>query len=264
VQAAFTTPEVRELGELAGAEVCARPEEVALDPLSRAQLAASDDRALAKKVEILEEFAHRPHSGKPKLLTLRFLVSPVELLADAAGGVRGMRLAHNRLEDDGRGGARAVPTGRTEELPVDLVFRSVGYRGVALAGLPFDDRAGIVPNAQGRVLRDGRPLAGIYVTGWIKRGPSGVIGTNKPCAVETVDALVADVERGVMLHPDAPDPAAADALVRARQPDCVTYPDWLRVDQQEIARGQAEGRPRVKYLTAEEMLGALAGKSGGG
>jgi ferredoxin--NADP+ reductase len=260
VQAAFTTPEVRELGELAGADVSVPPEDVALDPLSRAHLAASDDRALAKKVEILAEFARRPRGAKPKLLTLRFLTSPLALLGDASGGVRGMRLVRNRLEDDGRGGARAVATERTEELPVDLVFRSVGYRGVALPGLPFDERRGIVPNEQGRVLRDGRPLPGIYVTGWIKRGPSGVIGTNKPCAVETVEALLADVGRGVMLRPEGPDPALAEALVRSRQPDCVTYPDWLRLDEQEVAHGKAAGRPRVKYTSVAEMLGVLAGK----
>ncbi len=260
VQAAFTTPEVRELGELAGADVTVSPEEVALDPLSRAHLAAAADRALAKKVEILEEFSRRPRGTAPKLLTLRFLLSPVALLGDAAGGVSGLRLVRNRLEDDGRGGARAVATEHTEELPVDLVFRSVGYRGIALPGLPFDEPRGIVPNEQGRVVRDGQPLPGMYVTGWIKRGPSGVIGTNKPCAVETVEALLADVERGVMLEPDRPDPALAEMLVRSRQPDCVTYPDWLRVDEQEVARGKAARRPRVKCTSVEEMLGVLAGK----
>jgi ferredoxin--NADP+ reductase len=258
VQAAFTTPEVRELGELAGADVRTLPDEVALDSLSQAQLAASDDRALAKKVEILEEFSRRPQTGKSKLLTLRFLVSPVELVADAAGGVRAIRLGRNRLEDNGRGGARAVATGQTEEVPADLVFRSVGYRGVPLAGLPFDERAGVVPNAEGRVLDAGKPRPGIYVAGWIKRGPSGVIGTNKPCAVETVEALLADVMRGVTLHPEDPDPATVETLVRARQPDCVTYPDWLRLDEREVARGKAQGRPRIKYTAVEEMLGALA------
>jgi ferredoxin--NADP+ reductase len=222
VQAAFTTPEVRELGELAGADVQVPPEDVVLDPLSQARLAASDDRALHKKVEILGEYARRPRSGKPKLLTLRFLVSPVELLDDGSGGVAGMRLVRNRLEDNGRGGTRAVATERVEQLPVDLVFRSVGYRGVALPGLPFDERTGTVPNDRGRVLRDGRPLPGIYVTGWIKRGPSGVIGTNKPCAAETVELLLEDVARGAVLHPEAPAAAAAEALIRARQPAVVT------------------------------------------
>jgi ferredoxin--NADP+ reductase len=260
VQAAFTTPEVRELGELDGADVRVPPEDVALDPLSRAQLAASDDRALHKKVEILGEYARRPPGGKSKLLTLRFLVSPVELLDDGSGGVGGMRLVRNRLEDDGRGGARAVATGRVEELPVDLVFRSVGYRGVAVPGLPFDERTGTVPNDRGRVLRDGHPLPGVYVTGWIKRGPSGVIGTNKPCAAETVELMLEDVGRGAMLHPEAVDPAAAEALIRARQPAVVTYRDWLRVDALEVARGKAEGRPRVKFTAIDDMLGVVAGK----
>jgi ferredoxin/flavodoxin---NADP+ reductase len=117
-----------------------------------------------------------------------------------------------------------------------------------------------VPSEKGRVLRDGRPLPGIYVAGWIKRGPSGVIGTNKPCAAETVAAMLEDVAHGVMLHPEAADPIAAETLIRSRQPAVVTYPDWLRLDEQEVARGKAEGRPRVKYTTLDEMLGALTGK----
>jgi len=258
VQAAFTTPEVRELGELEGADVIVPPEDVALDPLSQAALAAADDRAIEKKVEVLREYSTRRRSGKPRALTLRFLVSPVEILADDAGGVRALRLVRNRLEDDGRGGARAVATDRTEELPVDLVFRSVGYRGMPIPGLPFDERAGTVPHDRGRVLSGGAPLPGVYVSGWIKRGPSGVIGTNKPDAAETVESILADAAAGRLPTPSSPEADAVERLVRSRQPQAVGYDDWLRIDAAEVARGAACGRPRVKCTTVEEYLDAAA------
>jgi ferredoxin--NADP+ reductase len=257
VQAAFTTPEVRELGELPGADVRVPPDEAALDPLSQAELARADDRALAKKIEVLQEFSRRPRQGKPRLLTLRFLVSPVELLDDGHGAVGGMRIVRNRLEDDGKGGLRAVATDRFEELPAELVFRSVGYRGIPIPGLPFDPRAGVVPNDGGRVLRDGLPDPGLYVSGWIKRGPTGVIGTNKPDGAETADRIAADWAAGTLPRPDNPDPAAAEAMVRARRPAVITYPDWCRLDELETSRGKAGGRPRVKFCSVEEMLESL-------
>jgi ferredoxin/flavodoxin---NADP+ reductase len=256
VQAAFTTPEVRELGELEGADVVVPPEDVVLDPLSRAALAAADDRALEKKVEILQDYSARQRTGKPRTLTLRFLLSPVEILADDAGGVRAMRLVRNRLEDDGRGGARAAATGQIEELPVDLVFRSVGYRGMAIPGLPFDERSGTVPHERGRVMAGGAPLPGVYVSGWIKRGPSGVIGTNKPDAAETVETILADAAAGLLPEPAESDPEAVEPMVRSRQPHVVVYDDWSRIDAAEVARGAACGRPRVKCTTVEEYLAA--------
>jgi len=259
VQAAFTTPEVRELGELEGADVVVPPRDVALDPLSEAALAAAEDRALEKKVAVLQGYATRPRSGKPKTLTLRFLVSPVEVLDDGAGGVRGLRLVHNRLEDDGKDGLRAVATDEFEELPVDLVFRSVGYRGVPLPGVPFDDRRGTVPNDQGRVQDNGKIVPGLYVSGWIKRGPSGVIGTNKPDAAETVESLLADADAGVLPTPSVTDGAAIEALLRERRPTMVVYDDWVRIDAAETTRGEPCGRPRVKCTTVEEFLAAARG-----
>jgi ferredoxin--NADP+ reductase len=258
VQAAFTTPEVRELGELAGADVWVPPEDVDLDPASRAELAAAEDRALEKKVEVLTSYATRPGSPKPRRLILRFLLSPTELLSDGEGRVRAMRVVRNQLTSDGRGGLRAVPTDRTEELPVGLVFRSVGYRGVPIPDLPFDEGSGTVPHEHGRVLEGGRPLRGVYVTGWIKRGPSGVIGTNKPDAAETVQSILADAESGAVLLPSSPEPEAAEAMVRACQPLVVSYGDWLQIDAAELAAGEAAGRPRIKFTTVDEMLAACA------
>jgi ferredoxin/flavodoxin---NADP+ reductase len=252
-QAAFTTPEARELGELEGADVRARPEEVALDPLSRAEVARADDRALRRKIEVLQGFAARRPEGRPRILTLRFLVSPVELCGDDRGRVRGMRLVRNRLEAAPDGQLKAVPTDVFEELPVEMVFRSVGYRGVPLADVPFDEKRGIIPNAAGRVLSpaNGQPLAGLYVAGWIKRGPSGVIGTNKPDAAETADAIAEDLRSGVAPRPAVDDPAVIEALLRERQPCLITYDDWIEIAALESARGKANGRPRVKLTEAE-------------
>jgi ferredoxin--NADP+ reductase len=254
-QAAFTTPEARELGELSGADVDAPAAEVALDPLSREQLARSDDRALKKKVEVLQGFATRAREGKRKLLSIRFLVSPVELLGDSLGRVRGMRLVRNALVADGGGALKAVPTGTFEELPVGLVFRSVGYRGVPLAGVPFDEKSGTIPNLRGRVLHPdtGHPTPGLYVAGWIKRGPSGVIGTNKPDAAETAEALLEDLASGALPHPREPGPEAIERLLRERQPCLITFQDWKALDRIESERGMESGRPRVKMAEAEIM-----------
>ena len=262
-QAAFTNPEVKEIGEMADADVIVHPEEVELDPLSRAELDAASDRALRKKVEILQGYAARTPEGKRRRLHVRFLVSPVELLGDERGHVRSMRLARNRLVESSSGSLSAEPTGQFEELEVGLVFRSVGYRGVALPDLPFDERRGIVPNDKGRVLdpQSQKPVTGVYVTGWIKRGPSGVIGTNKPDAAETVTSMLSDVAASAHWHPREPDPRAAEVLVRARQPLAVTYADWRRLDALECSAGQACGRPRLKFTSIEEMLAAL-GRSG--
>jgi ferredoxin--NADP+ reductase len=258
-QAAFTNPEIRELGELPGADVTARADEVEPDPLSRAELERSGDRGTLKKVEILREYARRVPAGKPRTLTIRFLVSPVALLADESGGIAGVRLVHNELSATAAGTLQARPTDRFEELPAGLVFRSVGYRGVPIPGVPFHDAWGVILNDKGRVLEpeSREPRAGEYVAGWIKRGPTGVIGTNKPDAAETVACMVEDAGRGRLLAPAEPDAAAVLALVRQRQPQWISWADWQRLDALETDRGRATGRPRVKFTRVQEMLAAL-------
>jgi ferredoxin/flavodoxin---NADP+ reductase len=258
-QAAFTNPEIRELGELPDADITADPAEVELDPLSRAAVERSQDRPTLKKVEILREYARRPVSGKSKRLVLRFLVSPVELIGDDAGRVAAMRLVRNELSATSTGALQPRATDRFEEIPVGLVFRSVGYRGVPLAGVPFNESWGVILNDKGRVLDPGtkQPLVGEYTAGWIKRGPTGVIGTNKPDAAETVECMFEDLAGGAVLEPAHPEAAAADALVRQRQPSFVSYADWLKLDAIEVAQGRAQGRPRVKLTSVEEMLAAL-------
>ena len=264
-QAAFTNPEIKELGELEAADIVVRPEEVELDPLSRDALDKSGDRASAKKVEILQAYARRPPGGKPRRLLVRFLVSPVAVLDNDAGAVGGIRLVRNRLVASAIGAIQAQPTEDVEDLPVGLVFRSVGYRGVPLPGVPFDDKWGVVLNEKGGVLDPDtkQPLPGEYTAGWIKRGPSGVIGTNKPDAAETVAGMLEDTAAGQTLEPPQPDPVAAERLVRQRQPSYISYADWLRLNELEVARGRAQGRPRVKFTRLDEMLAALGNRSRG-
>ena len=258
-QAAFTNPEVRELGELADADITAIPQEVELDPLSRAAVERSQDRATLKKVEMLREYARRAPTGKSRRLVLRFLVSPVELISDGAGRVAAMRLVRNELYATSTGALQPRATDRFEELPAGLVFRSVGYRGVPLPGVPFNESWGVILNDKGRVLDPDtkQPVVGTYAAGWIKRGPTGVIGTNKPDAAETVECMFEDLARGAVLEPTRPEAAAAEALVRQRRPNYVSYTDWLKLNEIEVARGRAQGRPRVKFTSVEEMLAAL-------
>jgi ferredoxin/flavodoxin---NADP+ reductase len=258
-QAAFTNPEIKELGELEAADIVVRPGEVELDAVSREALEKSSDRASIKKVEILQSYAQRPVSGKPRQLIVRFLVSPVAVLDNEAGAVGGLRLVRNRLVASAIGAIQAQPTDQVEELAAGLVFRSVGYRGVPLPGVPFDEKWGVVLNEKGRVLDPDtkHPLPGEYTAGWIKRGPTGVIGTNKPDASETVAGMLEDVAAGATLVPAEPEADAAERLVRQRQPHYVSYEDWLRLNELEVTRGRAQGRPRVKFTRVDEMLAAL-------
>ncbi len=255
-QTAFTNPEVRELGQLEGADTFALANEVVLDPVTKRLVQPSDDRDLRRKLEILDGFTSTRASGKPRALILRFLVSPTALLDDGSGGIGGMRIVRNRLMETG-GRVRAVATNITCDLPVDMVFRSVGYRGIALPDLPFDDRSGTVPHRQGRVVdATGAPVPGLYVSGWIKRGPSGVIGTNKPDGKETAEAMLEDSAQG-RKNTTATTPSAVEALVRSRQPEVVLYGDWQRLDRIECARGERMGRPRVKFTDTAAMIAAL-------
>ncbi len=256
-QAAFTNPEVKELGEMEDAEPVVIPEEVALDELSRAAIA--DDRTIQKKVEILQGYAGRALVGKANQIRLRFLVSPVELIGDEKGAVRQMKLVKNVLVAGEGGDIKAKATDQSELIDVGLVFRSVGYRGLPLPDVPFNDKSGTILNDHGRVLTQpgGAPLTGAYAAGWIKRGPSGVIGTNKPDSVETVNAMVQDARAGLTFTPANPTASAAYALITKRQPRFVTMQDWRKLDALELANGAAIGRPRVKFTRVEDMLAAL-------
>jgi ferredoxin--NADP+ reductase len=238
-QAAFTNPELLELGELAGADVIVDPADL--------EGAVPDDTNSERNLAVLREYAQRAPEGKPKRLVLRFLLSPVELSGD--GRVERIELVHNRLEPDDRGTLRAVPTGERETLDTGIVFRSVGYRGVPLPGVPFDENTGTIPNDRGRV------EPGLYVTGWIKRGPSGVIGTNKKDATETVELLLEDDAAGRLpsVGKTADD---VERLLDERGVRHVVYEGWSSIDRHERAAGEPHGRPRVKLSTWDELLAA--------
>ena len=259
-QAAFTNPELRELGELSDADVVVDAAE--LDRALAVEDPSIELSATARlNVEILRDYAQRAPAGKGRRIVLRFLLSPVELIADENHRLAAVDLVRNELVPGTGGGLRAQPTSEHETIPAGLVFRAIGYRGIPLPGVPFDERRGVIPNEGGRVTdhAGGDPLPGEYVVGWIKRGPSGVIGTNKKDAQETVDAILADVSSAGngaarLLAPSAPDPEALESVLRARQPDLVTYAGWTEIDRHERSLGEPAGRPRVKVTRIEEML----------
>ncbi|QDQ90268.1 ferredoxin [Rhodococcus sp. WB9] len=205
------------------------------------------------KAQVADELALRPAGSAPRRIVLRYLASPVEILGDDR--VRGIRLRRNEMvaDDDGRSGIR--PTEITDVLECGLVVRSVGYRGRPVPGLPFDIDHGIIPNHNGRVVdpSTGETRTGVYVTGWTKRGPSGVIGTNRRCSIETVTSLLDDHANGRLTAP-AHDRRSLLDLVRERRPESIDFEGWQAIDQFERTAGKREGRPRVKIVDIDGML----------
>src|ERR687897_288050 len=224
VQAAWTPVEVGELGELAGADIVVDPAELELDPASAAELEAAPP-TVKRNVEHLREYAGRTPAGKPRRIVLRFLASPVAILGDG----------------------RAVATDGRQTIPCGVVFRSVGYQGVGLPGVPFDERAGTIPNEGGRV------EPGLYAAGWIKRGPSGVIGTNKKDATETIALLLEDAHAGKL--PSRGD-GTLESLLAERGTEAVMYGGWEAIDRAEKAAGEPHGRPRMKFCNWDALLAA--------
>jgi ferredoxin--NADP+ reductase len=260
VQAAFTNPEIKELGEMEDADVIVDPAEVELDEASAAYLESDQaDKTTRVNVETLREFSQRTPEGKTQRIVLRFLASPLELKGD--GKVEKVVIGHNELVEEG-GTLRARDTGEREELECGLVLRSVGYTGIPIEGVPFDEQRGLILNEGGRVLdsHDAGHKVGHYTAGWIKRGPSGVIGTNKKDALETVQHLLADVGSQTLLNPESPEPSAVEELLAERGVRFISFEDWQAIDQAEVGRGEPHGRPRVKFVRVEEMLETLGEK----
>jgi ferredoxin--NADP+ reductase len=254
-QAAFTNPEILELGKMTEADCHIDPVDVELDPISEDFLASeAADITARKNVEILRELSGRGSEGKRRRIVLRFLASPIEINGD--GRVESVTIGRNELVADESGAIRARDTGERETIECGLVLRSVGYKGRGIEGVAFDDGRGVVPNVAGRVQGpDGAQIPGHYVAGWIKRGPSGVIGTNKRDAQETVNSLLEDLENG-RLDRDAADAAAVAEWLAERAPDHVTYSGWEAIDRVERERGEPQGRPRVKFTSVDEMVEA--------
>ena len=255
VQSAFSHPEIHELGEMAGASASTLPDEMQLDAASEREL-LSGTEDLKRRYQALKLLEGRQEPEKARRLAIRFCLSPVEILGDREGRVRALKVVRNALFVDEQGTVRSRPTGETEVIPCGLVFRSVGYKGVVLEGLPFDATAGVVPNERGRVIdpESGQQMAGVYVAGWIKRGPTGLIGANKSCARETIDALIDDLGAAKRFCPTAPHTDAVNQLLRERRIDYVTYDQWRRIDELEVARGKTVGRPRVKLTELDDFL----------
>jgi ferredoxin--NADP+ reductase len=255
-QAAFTNPELLELGEMLDAEVVVDPGDVELDEHSARSIESEGDLTARKNVEILTGYAERSPGGKRRRIILRFLVSPVAIIGE--NRVEAVELVHNEIGYDKAGVLRALATERRETLAAGIVLRSIGYRGVALPGVPFDERRATIPHEEGRVIDPATqaPIRGEYTVGWIKRGPSGVIGTNKKDAHETVDSLLADFDREALLEPADASPEAIEALLAGRRPDHVTYAGWQAIDRAERAAGEPHERPRVKLCTFDDLLGA--------
>jgi ferredoxin--NADP+ reductase len=260
-QAAFTNPELLELGEMTDADVYVDPRDMEVDPLSRAWLESEAASSTQRKnVEILTGYAGRAPAGKRRRIVLRFLVSPLELLGTER--VEGIRICRNELRDEGTG-LRACSTETIEELDCGIVFRSIGYRGTPVQGLPFDEAGGTIPHEAGRILDEqGAQLRGDYVVGWIKRGPTGIIGTNKRDAQETVDELFEDLDAGRLNEPADPGREALEELLAERAPEHVTYSGWEAIDAAEKAAGEPHGRPRVKLTRTEELLDAARDRVG--
>jgi ferredoxin/flavodoxin---NADP+ reductase len=243
LQAAWTNPELLEMGELERADLEVVGGE--LDELSMAALAEAD-KTRRRNVEIMQEYAARPRSGKPIIVRFRFLASPVELLGDENGHVRAVRIENNTIaaRDDGSLAARG--SGTFEEIPTQLVFRSIGYTGQPVGDVQFDERRGLIRNEDGRVTDvEGNHQVGEYVSGWIKRGPSGVIGTNKKDSQDTVTKILEDAAAGRLNQPVSDD---IEAMIEAHCEYAVTWEGWQAIDAIETAAGEASapGRPRVK------------------
>jgi ferredoxin--NADP+ reductase len=247
-QAAFTNPELRELGEMTGVDV-------QVDPAEVEGVVPEGEPTKVRNVEMLKGYAARPPGSAGRRISLKFLRSPLEILGEGEDGpVTGIRLAINRLED-----GRAVPTGDEEVIGCGLVLRSIGYRGRQIDDIPFDERRALIRNEGGRVCdEDGSPCSGEYAVGWIKRGPSGVIGTNKKDAADTVAKIVEDREVGRLggERPDAED--TADWLSSAA-PDAVTWEGWQAIDEHERSAGEPHGRPRVKLVRLTDLMAAGRG-----
>jgi ferredoxin--NADP+ reductase len=253
VQAAFTTPELLELGELKEATVVIDPQDLQLDEHSARWLETAD-KTRRKNVEVLRQLAGARQNGKRKRVVLRFLGSPVAILGeDRATAVE---LVRNELRQDDRGELRPGATGETETLEAGLVFRSIGYFGAQTDTVPFDADTGTIPNIAGRVVdrAGGQPARGEYVAGWIKRGPTGVIGTNKKDAQETVAAILDDLAARRLADPESDaGPPVGERFI--------DYAGWEAINEAELGAGASQNRPRVKLCSFAALLAAANGGS---
>jgi len=252
MQAKFTHLELRELGELEETDPVVSAGDLVLNAASQAELENKSNRANIKNFETLQKFAARPAPSKRRRCFFHFLKGPKEIKGD--GHVERLVLALNQLKGEPNN-QWAEETGETEELDCGLLFRSIGYRGIAMPGVPFNDKRGVFSNQGGRITEGDNIIPGMYTAGWIKRGPTGIIGTNRACAVETVEALREDLPKldgGAKLGHEG-----LRSLLNNRGVRMVSYPDWMKIDQAEVENGEPKGKPREKFTQISEMLAAM-------
>lgn len=255
-QAAFTYRELKELADRDDIDVIVDPADMRLDPHSLHDTQQAPDRGRDQVLDLLRELSERPSRGHDRRIIFRFLVSPVEIVGNER--VEGVEVVRNELYRGNNGALRARAIDEREVIPADIVFRAIGYQGVALPGVPFDPITATIPNDRGRVIEPltGQPRSGEYAAGWIKRGPNGIIGTNKPDAQETVEMLLEDV-RDQRLRREVLPAKVFERFLAERQGEVVSYADWQYLDERERAKGGELGRPRLKFARVENMLRAL-------
>lgn len=252
-QAKFTSKELRELGSIADCVALAHAEECVLNGQSELELAERSNFNAAKNMELFRSFAGRASADARRRIRFRFCVSPTALVGEDR--VEKIVLTRNRLEGAAFSQV-AKSSGETEEIDCGLVFRSIGYRGVPLPGLPFDESRGVLPNIAGRIQEGGQPLLGLYVTGWMKRGPSGIIGTNRADSMETVESLLADIP--LLVTAAKPGIEGLRPLLETRGVRMVDLSEWLKIDSAEVERGKEKGKPREKFTRIDDMLNLLS------
>ncbi len=255
-QASFTTPEIKELGKLEGVGVIVDPQNIELDPTSQAEV--EEDRTAKANLEFLHEYAARTEHPAPRRITLRFLASPVEIVG-MNGRIAALKIEQNELVVDSNGGLRSKGTGKFEIIEAGLVLRSIGYRSVPIESVPFDHATSTINNIAGQVVHPntGEMVPGEYVVGWAKRGPTGLIGNNKPDSAATVESMLADLPILEGISDDHRDLSQIEAFFRERDIDYVTYQDWQILDQYEVACGAKQGCPRIKVTTVPEMMAII-------
>ena len=248
VQAKFTPEELKEFGELEDCNPVVDSSTLQLNEASQKELESPEGRTNVKNFEVFKDFANRDLTKKNRSCFFRFLEGPIELMGTER--LEGILLAKNSLSGDPFK-QRAEKTGETVEQKCGILFRSIGYNGIPIEGVPFDEKEGIFPNDKGRLLDNGSVVSGVYVTGWIKRGPSGIIGTNKPDSVETVNCLLEDIEK---IDGEKSGNSGIMKILSEKQTRAVNYDGWKKIDEAEVKRGEPKGKPREKFTRIEEML----------
>ncbi len=256
-QVKFTNAEIREFGHLEIADAIVLDDELRLDRASSASI--EGDTGMQKNLDYLRAYTEIGSTGKPRRVHFRFLLSPVEIIGED-GKIVAVKMEKNQLRAMAGGEIVASGTGHYETIPAGMILRSVGYKGSPLPGVPYDTRKGTIPNEHGRVLdpASDKIVRGEYVVGWAKRGPTGVIGTNKPDSIESVNSMFEDLQKGKLQGCEDPNPDAVVALLKERGVRYVTADEWRTIDAYEVAAGKPQGKPRVKLVQADEMLEVLA------